>query len=112
MNYVSFMVKIIEKPEQNFFNSDISVTKILAKLCQIRNEDPEMILQLSVWGNLAYDVIQYYQVNDYIIIEGYISLDEIISNAYDFGTDRQVKISVFKVYPFILDNIQVETSEK
>ena len=29
------------------------------------------MLNLIVWGNLAQDVIKYYKINDYIIVEGF-----------------------------------------
>jgi hypothetical protein len=28
----------------------------------------------NLWGNLARDVATYYKINDYILIEGYLSL--------------------------------------
>jgi len=111
MNYVTFIVKIIGKPEQSSFDNNISVTEILVKLCQIKNHNSEITLQLSVWGNLSYDLMQYYQINDYIIVEGYISLRESISDVDIFTTDKQVEISVFKIYPFILNNIQIDIIE-
>ncbi|KYK21337.1 hypothetical protein AYK24_09300 [Thermoplasmatales archaeon SG8-52-4] len=113
MNYASFIVKIIGKPEQSFFENDISVTEVLVKLCQIRNKKLEITLRLSLWGNLAYDTIQqYYQINAYIIVEGYISLRENISDSYRIPIDKQVEISVFKIYPFLLNNIRITEIEK
>jgi len=38
MNYASFIVKIIEKPQQSFFENEISVAEVIVKLCQIRNK--------------------------------------------------------------------------
>ena len=112
MNYANFIVKIIEKPEQSFFENDISVTEVIGKLRQIRNKKFEITLRLSLWGNLAYDAIQYYQINDYIIIEGYVSLRESISESYKIPIDKQVEISVFKIYPFLLNNIQITATKK
>jgi len=69
MNYTSFMVKVIGKPEQSFFDNDISVTEMIAKFYQFRDNSYN-ICKLSIWGNLSYDVMQYYQINDYLIVEG------------------------------------------
>jgi len=46
--------------------------------------------------------MDYYKINDYIIIEGYISLRT--SNYDDFSSllNKQVEISVFKIYPLFL----------
>jgi len=112
MNYGSFIVKLIGKPEQSFFEDNISVTEIDAKLSQTRKNNVDIIIKLSVWGNLAYDIVQYYQINDYIIIEGYISLSKSFSEIDNINNDKQVEISVFKVYPFLLNNIRVNNSEK
>jgi hypothetical protein len=112
MNYVSFIVKLIGKPEQSFFEDNISVTEIVAKLRQPRKKNVDITVQLSVWGNLAYDIVQYYQINDYIIVEGYISLGESFSETDTIVRDKQVEISVFKIYPFLLNDIRVNSIEK
>jgi len=103
MNYTSFIGKIIKKPQQSFFNNNTSVTEITIKFPQLRNSDLGNILHLSIWGNLASDYIEYYEVNDYIVIEGYISLRESLSNNLNSNKDKRVEISVFKIYPFILN---------
>ena len=110
MNYTSFIVKIIEKPEQSFFDKTTSVTQILVKLPQNNNFD--VTLQLSIWGNLAYDAIQYYQINDYIVVEGYISLRVLVLNTSTFSSDKQIEISVFKIYPFIMKKRQIDKFSK
>jgi len=112
MNYASFIVKIIEKPQQSFFENEISVAEVIVKLCQIRNKKSEMVLRVSLWGNLSYDAIKYYEVNDYIIIEGYISLREGVSENLQIPIDKQVEISAFKIYPFLLNNIRINRIEK
>jgi len=104
MNYTSFIVKIVGKPEQSFFHDGTSVTEMLVKFPPIRNIKTTDIFQITIWGTLAYDVIKYYKINDYIIIEGYISLRESISNNFSFPNDKQVEISVFKIYPFLLSS--------
>ena len=77
MNYVTFIVKIIGKPKQSSFENKIFVTEIVVKLCQIKKNKFEITLQVSIWGNLSYDMMKYYQINDYIIIEGYISFVKV-----------------------------------
>nr|YP_009029422.1 hypothetical protein [Lithodesmium undulatum]AGH28953.1 hypothetical protein [Lithodesmium undulatum]UYC30506.1 hypothetical protein [Lithodesmium undulatum] len=103
MNYSSFIVKIIEIPKQSFFEDNTSVTEILVKFPQIQQNKLASTFRISIWGDLAYDAVKYYNVNDYIIIEGYISLKSLIS---DYLTlDKQIEISIFKIYPFIVTNI-------
>lgn len=99
MNYCSFIVKIIKKPQQKFHKKDIPVTQVVAKFYQSQENSPN-ICTLNIWGNLSYDVIQYYQINDYLIIEGYISKRKL----NEFNLDPNIEISVFKIYPFALND--------
>ena len=61
-------------------------------------------MDLLIWGNLGQDVIKYYKINDYLLIEGFISLRKksliIISKS---------KISVTKIYPLNRESIQILT---
>ena len=100
MNYTNFMVKIIGEPQQSFFDNDISVTEILARFYQFR-ENSYNICKLVIWGSLSHDVIQYYQLNDYLIVEGYIS--RRTSDFEDYNLKTDIEISVFKIYPFALN---------
>ena len=63
MNYSSFIVKIIQKPKQNFFDNNIPFTEISAKFYQFRHSSYN-ICKLSIWGNLSDDVIKYYATQD------------------------------------------------
>ena len=96
-NYLASVVKILEKPIQRVLNDKIVRTEFRAQLTQLRNN---RIVNLVFWGNLARDMANYYQVNDYIMIEGYFSLD----NKHLLNTVKQnskkVEITVLKVYPF------------
>ena len=51
--------------------------------------------------------MKYYKINDSIVIEGYISVR-------NNGTtkNKQIEISVFKIYPFLLNDLQIETGLK
>jgi len=93
-NYIGSIVKIIEIPNKKFFNKTIPITKFRAQLPQVRNN---AIITLSFWGNLANDVANYYKINDYILIEGYLSIrNKRLKNS------KKVEITVFKIYPFLL----------
>ena len=102
MNYTSFMIKIVGIPEQSFFDGDISVTEIPAKFYQLQNNSHN-ICKLSIWGRLSYDVMQYYEINDYLIVEGYISRRN--SNFKNDKIISEIEISVFKIYPFALNSV-------
>lgn len=102
MNYVIFTVKVIKNSGQSFFSDGTSLTELTVQLPQIRNNNSKIILQVSVWGKLSYDVAKYYQPDDYIIIEGYISIRNINTNRAINSLNKQIEISVFKLYPLLL----------
>jgi hypothetical protein len=101
MNYVTGIVRILETPRLQYINTNISRTDFRVKLTQIRNKKSTTILNLIFWGDFAYDVVHYYRVNDYILIEGYLAYKkEDLSNR----TLKNLEITVFKVYPLFLNS--------
>ena len=102
MNYVIFTVKVIRNSGQSFFSDGTSLTELTVQLPQVRKNNIKVILQVSIWGKLSYDIAKYYQPDDYIIIEGYVSIRNINTDRIVNLFDKQVEISVFKVYPLLL----------
>ena len=102
MNYVVFTVKVIKNSGQSFFSDGTSLTELTVQLPQVRKNNSKVILQVSIWGKLSYDVAKYYQPDDYIIIEGYISIRNIDIGRVVNSLNKQVEISVFKLYPLFL----------
>jgi hypothetical protein len=105
MNYTNFIIKIIAKPTQSFFDNEISVTELIGKFYQYRN-NKYTICKVSIWGPLSHDINQYYQINDYVFVEGYISIRESIFE--DLNIKTVIEISAFKAYPFVLNPIQIK----
>uniref|UniRef100_A0AB74TGS1 Single-stranded DNA binding protein n=1 Tax=Discostella guiyangensis TaxID=3145224 RepID=A0AB74TGS1_9STRA len=106
MNYVTFSVKVIKNSGQSFFPDGTSLTELIVQLPQVRKNNRKVILQLSIWGKLSYDAAKYYQPDDYIIIEGYISIRNINLDHIANRLNKQVEISVFKLYPLFLKSQQ------
>nr|YP_010215436.1 hypothetical protein Ycf41 [Thalassiosira rotula]UBQ34917.1 hypothetical protein Ycf41 [Thalassiosira rotula] len=102
MNYVILAVKVIKNSGQSFFADGTSLTELIVQLPQTRKNNTTIILQVSIWGKLSYDVAKYYQSEDYIVIEGYISVRNINTDRITNLLDKQVEISVFKLYPLLL----------
>lgn len=103
MNYCTFIVKILKKPEKIYFEDDLCVVELPAKFYQFKKSPFDKYLTLRFWGNLANDIVEYYEVNDYAIIEGYISLGKTKNEARLNRTNQQIEISVFKIYPYLLN---------
>ena len=102
MNYVILAVKVIKNSGQSFFADGTSLTELIVQLPQTRKNNTTIILQVSIWGKLSYDVAKYYQSEDYIVIEGYISVRNINTDRITNLLDKQVEICVFKLYPLLL----------
>ena len=100
-NYIGGVIKILETPKQQILKSNTVVTKFRAQIPQLRNS---RLITLTFWGNLARDVLTYYKINDYLIIEGYLSLrDKNILNSKN-QKSKKVEITVLKAYPFLLNS--------
>lgn len=98
-NYIGSVVKILEKPIQTLINGKIVRTDLRVQLVQLRNIQPNIqIVYLVFWGNLAQDIVKNYQLNDYIMIEGYLSLPTKTENKLVKGSLKKAQITVSKVY--------------
>nr|YP_009497033.1 hypothetical protein ycf41 [Psammoneis obaidii]AWT39746.1 hypothetical protein ycf41 [Psammoneis obaidii] len=102
MNYASFIVKIIEKPTQIFFDNGTLLTQFIVQIPEFKNKSKCTIVHATIWGKLGYDITQYYQINDYIIVEGYLSIRENLNSEFNFKTFKKAEISIYKIYPFLL----------
>jgi hypothetical protein len=100
MNYIGAVVRILETPRQIIFDKNILIVKLRAQLPQFRGI---RVINLTFFGNLAYDVLNYYGVNDYILIEGYLSIINQENANLGFPIIKKANVSVFKVYPFLLN---------
>ena len=102
MNYSTFVVRLVRQPKQNFLKDNISVVETYVKFVPTRQKKSIEVFKISVWGKLAEDLMKYYKINDYLIIEGYISLRKNnYSEPLDLVKDKEVEISILKFYPFI-----------
>jgi hypothetical protein len=99
-NVISGIVKILENPRQTLINKIIPVIEFRVQFPQTNNNQ---IIDLIFWGKLGKDVIDYYKINDYIIIEGYLS----IQNNELFQKPQRIKITVLKIYPLLLSSADI-----
>ena len=103
LNYFSGIVKILESPKQTLFNDKYYIVEFRALMPQSRKNRKSKVISLVFWNSLKRDLKNYYQMNDYILIEGYVSIK--ISNNNNDLINRNLKkvtITVLKVYPFLL----------
>ena len=98
-NYIGCIVKILETPKQKIEKNNRIKAQFRVQVPQSRNQSTT-IARVTFWANLARDINEYYKVGDYIIIEGYISVSKSRKR-------NKVKITAFKVYPFLIKRIKL-----
>lgn len=92
-NYIGGIVKVLETPKHKILKDNIPFTEFRVQFPQFRGNK---IVNLVFWGKLAYEVSNYYQANDYIIIEGYLS-------TINKKPLKKVEVTVLKVFTFVLN---------
>ncbi len=100
-NYIGSIVKILENPTQKIFKNRKVLTTFRVQLPSFRKTN---IVRLCFWGKLGDNVAAYYKINDYILIEGYVSIHNKMKKSRSFSSQplKKVKITVLKMYPFII----------
>ena len=94
ISYIEGIIKILETPKQEFINNDITFVKFRAQLFSVRKPQ---IVQVIFWGNLSQDIVSFYKINQYLLIEGYPSF----RNSKNLKqTLKIVEITGLRVYPF------------
>jgi hypothetical protein len=95
-------VKILETPKQKSLNDNLLITTFRVQFPQVRENS---IVSLKCLGNIGKDIIRYYKVNDYILIEGYLKLN----NQYQSSKKKEkIEITVLKLYPFLSNSTSGE----
>ena len=96
MNYINSIIRILEIPPLRSYNNVLTI-RFKARIPCLRNKiEQDSIINCTVWGELAYDLVNYYQINDYLLIEGYIS---VLNNE-----DKSIipyNLNITKLYPFL-----------
>ena len=97
MNYVSCIIQILEIPTIELYENEIDIIKLRVQLPYVRKKRQSPIIVYSIiWGDSVYDIINYYRINDYALVEGYISISSNNQNKQQIIT-----INIIKFYPFL-----------
>ena len=102
LNYIVGIAKILEVPSSiQLISNDLSLyfIRFRVQFSSIKKNDSCKVVNLMAWGDLAYEIISYYKVNDYILIEGHVFFDLIDSENY---YDKLIQIKIIKIIPFFL----------
>jgi hypothetical protein len=99
-NYIAGVVKVLETPRQTITKNNIPVVKFRAQFPQVRNN---AMVHVTIWGNLGKGIVGYYNVNDCMLIEGYISLRDKLQASETSSKSKRIEITALRAYPFLLN---------
>ena len=96
MNYIACIIQILEIPKIIVYDNSLPMVTFRTQLPCIKNKlDATVIAESNIWGSLIHDFLDYYRVNDYMLIEGYIS---IIRNKSSNLLTIKLNINKFNLY--------------
>ena len=95
MNDAIFVVKVVDKPI-NLIYKEYEALQIKVKFPVLRQKDSRSELTLLLWGDYRNDFIKYYKVQDYLIVQGTLTL-----KGYKNG-ENEPKLIGKRIYPFVL----------
>lgn len=115
MNYSTFIIRLLENPQQSSFENNIRVTEVLAEFStKYKKSNPSKnTIRVSAWGDLSDNLMQHFQKNDQLIIEGILSLrDNYYYNNSQQSNKKIIEVTITNFYPysFSLNNKSVNTS--
>ena len=99
INYFCSIVKVLEDPIQIQINNKISITTFRVELFQVRKNYTNQLIFLYFWGKLSEKIKNYCNINEYILIEGYLQVKEKKSKTLPFTNLKQIIVTVLRVYP-------------
>jgi hypothetical protein len=84
-------------PTIESYSDNIKMGRFRVQLPYLRNKiQSATIINSHLWGNLASDIVNYYRVNDYALVEGYLSTS--CDNRYK---EVGITLNITKLYPFL-----------
>ena len=101
LNYIGGIAKILEVPSSIQLSQDkLYFIRFRVQFSSINKKYLSSIIILIAWGNLAYEIIKSYKVNDYILIEGHVSFNPLkVKNYYK----KIMQITITKIVPFFFE---------
>nr|YP_009327092.1 hypothetical protein [Pleurocladia lacustris]ANS57620.1 hypothetical protein [Pleurocladia lacustris]ANS57764.1 hypothetical protein [Pleurocladia lacustris] len=95
MNHTIFVVRVVDDPVHLIYKEHETI-QIKVRFPVLRQKDSKSELILLLWGDYRNDFLKYYKVQDYLIIEGTLTL-----KGYK-NMENEPKVIVKRIYPFLL----------
>lgn len=109
MNYATFIVKLINPPNQVILDKDIRLTEVFALISTKfkKQKRKKAIVKLAAWGELSDVLLKYYQKDDLLVIDGIVSFrDNIPETQKNF---KSVEITLASFYPYQMNGSKTNT---
>ena len=106
MNYSTFIVKLLENPQQSSFENDIEVTEVVGEFTTKykKSNSKQKTLRISAWGDLSSNLMNFYKKGDLLVVEGIISLRKnVYPNLSNQLPQKIIEITVSNLYPYLLN---------
>ena len=98
MNFISSIIRIIEIPHIKLIQNEIPWIMLRVEIPQDGLHQNSVIVEAKIWGDLAYEIQKYYYINDYLLIEGYLS------TGFRNNLKKSPILTIFQIYPFFFHN--------
>ena len=95
MNHAIFVVKVTNEPVHLIYK-ECQTIEIKVQFPVFRQKNSKKELTIMLWGNYREDFLKYYKINDYLVIEGILTLKGYKND------ENEAKVIVKKLYPFLL----------
>jgi hypothetical protein len=102
VNYFGGIVRVLELPTKKLNKKEIPYTSFRVELSQVRLKQSKSILTILAYGNLANDIVKYYRINDYVLIEGCLSIKKTLPTKKI--VKKSAKVKLFKIFPLFLNS--------
>lgn len=91
MNHAFFIVKVVKSPIHLMYK-EYETVEIKVEFPILRQKNSKNEIVLLLWGEHRTDFLKYYKIQDYLLIEGIITLK----------SNSEIKVTVKRLYPFLL----------
>jgi hypothetical protein len=100
INYICGIVRILELPTLKLNKDHTSFTKFRVELDDSDHKKVKIILNILALSNLAEDIVKYYRVHDYILIEGSLYMKELESSKTH--KTELIQVELYNIFPLFL----------
>nr|YP_009687866.1 hypothetical chloroplast RF41 [Haslea nusantara]QDX17562.1 hypothetical chloroplast RF41 [Haslea nusantara] len=97
-NYIGIIVKILDIPKHRRLQNKFYITEFRG---QFRSKNQDRILKLVCWDKLASELKEFYKINDYVLVEGYLFQPDLRNKDLFNQNQKLVKVTVTRIYPYL-----------